>query len=722
MEKSAEVFSGVERIVEEIANLEKYVKTAFDTLDHQYQNYIAQINLLSELIEFQRKLIRFKSPEQAAHAIFTYINDHVPFDRGFIYFKISEEDDRYELITPEWEKTAAAQDILDEADISALINLIANRDMALLFSNVYEFQNGQMPWHKLRANSVILFPVRVRDQFLGFGLFIREKQPFSISHLSFINLNIGVFSLLLFQHYYFFRLKSRLFKQFKLKKILEEVKYAEYFEKGPLFIFTLDPRGIVLHTNAAALEKIELDEDVIVGEKFLNLLPPEHRKPFQNITNQMREGDVRFYKCPIISPAGTEFVLEFYITKMDLKERLTLMIIFAVDASREYHKEIQEKQKEVLDELGQLSQIMVGHLNNLLTILVPNVSLMKAHIAKDSELQKYLGIMEKHLNRTASFVQKFMNYDLQEIENGEFVNINEIIREIVAKLKEKFPETVAVRFSLDPSIPRIYVFPNRLQNLFKILAQNSLEAISGAGEITISTQLVQMKQSGLLLPHNFYLQEGTYVEIQFSDNGMGIDPRFLPHIFKPFFSTKVKNEGVGLGLFIAYHIVRDLKGEIFVKSKPNQGASFFIYLPIKGEREMHKMLPGMEEVLNQNPPAILVVDDEYNIRSMLKEILEMNGFLVYTAANGQEALNIFKKHHSEIELIVLDMVMPIMDGRQTFSEIKRLKPDQRFIIVSGYAEQRDLQEMLKKGAQAYLKKPFQIQEILNQVKTVLDTT
>ena len=210
------------------------------------------------------------------------------------------------------------------------------------------------------------------------------------------------------------------------------------------------------------------------------------------------------------------------------------------------------------------------------------------------------------------------------------------------------------------------------------------------------------------------------MELFVEDNGMGIDERVLPQIFKPFFSTKIRNEGVGLGLYIAYNIVKDMEGQIFVESQSGKGTKFFIYIPYKDESEMQQILPGMEEVVKEKTPTLLIVDDEYNIRSMLKEVFEMNGFSVYTAANGQEGVDIYREHLLEIDLVILDMVMPIMDGKKAFYEIKKMKDDQKVIIISGYAQREDLQEILRKGALAFMSKPFQIDAIVAKVKECLN--
>lgn len=176
---------------------------------------------------------------------------------------------------------------------------------------------------------------------------------------------------------------------------------------------------------------------------------------------------------------------------------------------------------------------------------------------------------------------------------------------------------------------------------------------------------------------------------------------------------------MGLGLFIAYNIVKDFEGEIFIHSKEDEFTRVHIFFPLQGERPMYDVVQRMEEKTAVQPVHILVVDDEYNIRVMLKEVLEMKQFQVSTASNGKEALEIFKKHVDDIELVILDMVMPIMDGYATFKEIKKIKPDQKVLIISGYAKRPSLDEILKAKSSAFMRKPFQIDEILFKVQEML---
>lgn len=221
----------------------------------------------------------------------------------------------------------------------------------------------------------------------------------------------------------------------------------------------------------------------------------------------------------------------------------------------------------------------------------------------------------------------------------------------------------------------------------------------------------------------FYLDAGNYVEISVYDNGCGIPEKNLYRIFKPFYSTRIKNEGVGLGLFIAYNIVNDMNGQIYVDSRLGEFTEIFIYLPVKEEKLMElnaKPKKGIFMEGKQTHPAVLIVDDEYNIRSMMQEIMEVYNLKVYTAGNGREGVGVFQQHQSEIDLVILDMVMPVMDGPATFDEIRKMNPEQKIFIISGYSQREDLEEMLRKGAVGFMRKPFQLKEIVNQIKKVLN--
>jgi CheY-like chemotaxis protein len=346
--------------------------------------------------------------------------------------------------------------------------------------------------------------------------------------------------------------------------------------------------------------------------------------------------------------------------------------------------------------------------------LLPTMNLFKNSI-KDNDLQQKFQKVEKSIQQTSDVVSDFFMNKRNENELRSEVNINDTILEALKELKKKLLQKIEIKYSFDPGVSKMMTYPIKIKNLIEIFSKNSVEAVGKEGFIKVSTKMRNLEKDSLLRPEMIFLRKGKYLEIIFEDNGIGIDSRILPQIFKPYFSTKIRNDVIGLGLFVAYNIERDLEGEIFVRSERYEYTKFFVYIPYKGDIEMQEVIPGMAEAIKERSPTVLVVDDEFNIRSMLKEVLEMNGYHVYTAANGQEGIDIFKKHAPQIDLIILDMVMPVMDGKQTFREIQKFKKDQKVIIISGYAKKEDLREILNKGALAFMSKPFQIDSIVEKV-------
>jgi signal transduction histidine kinase/CheY-like chemotaxis protein len=720
LKKNMQIFTEGPDMTDEIVKIEKSFTTALNTLQNYHKLYTGHIDLFSGLIDFQSKLGRSKSAPEVTKHLFTFIKNNIDFNHAFILLKLGELEQRYELIPDDHSKINFYKKFLSEDNVKIIKEVILSRELALLLDNINKDLREKIDWSPLLSQSAIIFPIRIRDQVLGFGLLSRQAGSFLLKDLSLINLINGLISLSIFQYFYISKLKSKLFKQFKMQKNYEEFKYSKFFKKSPLFIFTLNSQGDIIHSNGKNLSKLDLNEEFVIGENFFNLLPLEHRRPLQNIVSQMEEGSINFYQCPIKVSEHKEVFMEFYLTKMKIQESYPLSIIFAVDATQQYYKNLQSNRNEILDEITHFSIIINGYLDNLLAVLIPNIDLLKTKVEPTEQTKRIFRALDTSLGQTSRLVQKFLNYDLDDIENATSINLNETILSIINERQINIMDGVELNYALDPATPNLMIYPKRCKRLINILIQNAIEALPGRGYIKVSTRFLDMKNEGLVKPHSFYLRKGKYVELTVEDNGMGIDERVLPQIFKPFFSTKIRNEGVGLGLYIAYNIVKDMEGQIFVESRSGKSTTFFVYIPYKDESEIQQILPGMEEVVKEKAPTLLIVDDEYNIRSMLKEVFEMNGYSVYTAANGQEGVDIFREHLQEIDLVILDMVMPIMDGKKAFYEIKKIKDDQKVIIISGYAQREDLQEILRKGALGFMSKPFQIDAIVTKVKECLN--
>lgn len=720
LKNNPELFSEVAKIFEQIKQIEKYTNTAINTLQNYYFQFTRQVDILSSLIDFQTKINYAVSPNEIVNQIFSFLKENVPFQNAFLYLKLNETDQQYEILLDEERKRDEILAFLTNNNIQSITDLLSGRELGVLIGDINADTVKNLSWNALKAKSVILFPIRIKGKLIGFGLLVDGEKSLQLNHLSFINLVSGFISQTIFHHSYLSRLKQRLFKQFKVRRDFEDQGYAKYLEKGPLLILTLDSSGVIIHMNDQALKQVNSEED-LMGKKFLSLVQKDHRKGLQNLLSQMQEGDVKFYRTPVSLTPENEFVLELYFTKMELQNNFIMTIIFGVDITKDYYRNEQQSRNETLDEITRFSQIMNSYWDNFLKVLTPKMGFFKASLKQDDRMEKEFQMFERSVHQTSRLVKSFLEFDLNENEPLIQLNINDVIGDKLKELKQKTLKDIELKYSLDPGVPNMLSYPGKIKKLLDIFYQNSIEAIANNGYILISTRVVNVKEDSVLKPNVFFLHKGKYVEISFKDNGIGIDTRVLSQIFKPFFSTKIRNDGIGLGLFVAYNIVKDLEGEIFVRSKPSEFTEFFVYIPCKGDLEMHEILPGMAEAIKERSPTILVVDDEFNIRSMLKEVFEMNGYSVFTAANGKEGIDIFRKHSDQIDLIILDMVMPVMDGKSAFFEIKKLNKSQKIIIISGYAKKEDLREILDKGALAFMSKPFQIESIVEKVSEYLNS-
>lgn len=479
MEKSSEMFSELKDISEELEILKQYVKTTIETLENNFNSFVRQIDLLSELVDFQRNVTNLRNADQIIHTLFEFMQRNVNYDDGFLAFRIKETDEEFTLLSNRNDHLNAYRAFVRAPETGLLKSIIQNRDLAYMISNVRQFSNEQAHWNLLKARSVILFPIKIRSKPLGFGMLIRRQDSFDLKDLSFMNLIIGSISLIVYQHYYFTDLKARLFKQFRLTKILEDVKYTEYFEKGPLCIFTLDPRYVILHANTAALSRLKANEVTIVGENFLELIPKAHRNGLKLALDESPGREVKFYRCPIQFTNGLFPILEFHISGLELQNQFDLILVFAVDVTEEYYEELAIRRKEMMDELNQFSRILIGDYNNLLTLIVPNISLMRTSLNENNPLQSQLETMEKATKRSSSFIRKFLNYDLEEFEISEVSNPNNVIKSFIRSAKSKTPEEVDISFHLDAGVKEIEFYPLRIRRLLEILLDNSLNAVKG---------------------------------------------------------------------------------------------------------------------------------------------------------------------------------------------------------------------------------------------------
>jgi len=323
---------------------------------------------------------------------------------------------------------------------------------------------------------------------------------------------------------------------------------------------------------------------------------------------------------------------------------------------------------------------------------------------------KAADIIFKGAERASDLTKQLLGFARGGKYNPITLNINEIILEAVKVSEKIFEKKIKVKYDFEKSIKMINADKNQLNQVITNLIINARDAMPKGGAIYFSTEncLIDKVFDKIF----FKMEPGEYVKVSVPDTGTGMSDDVKKHIFEPFFTTKGEGLGTGLGLATVYGIVKNHKGYINVYSESGEGTNFTIYFPItKKEIEDGKKEP----VPLKGEGTILIVDDEESVRKMTDDMLVSLGYQVYSAKNGQEAIQIFEKSKNEIDLVLLDMIMPDMDGKKTFNKLKKIKPDVKVLLSSGFSKEGKAEEIIKDGVKGFIQKPYKMIELSNAI-------
>jgi two-component system, cell cycle sensor histidine kinase and response regulator CckA len=388
------------------------------------------------------------------------------------------------------------------------------------------------------------------------------------------------------------------------------------------------------------------------------------------------------------------------------------------DSSEESKLKKQVAQATKMQAVGQLAGGVAHDFNNILTGILGHCDLMlMRHTPGDSDYDDIQQI-RSNANRAAGLTRQLLAFSRQQTLRPQILQLPDIVSEISNLLKRLLGETVTLDIKHGRNLGAVRADPGQLEQVIVNLAVNARDAMPRGGTLTIQTYAVSTADVRRL--GSEILPIADYTALSVSDTGMGIPPELISKIFEPFFTTKEIGKGTGLGLSTVYGIVKQSGGFIFADSRPGEGASFVIYLPV--HRAEAAVAPA--PVIGKVKPAetwgtgkILLVEDEDMVRAVAERALARNGYTVTTAANGEEALAILQDQ-SDFDLLVSDVVMPVMDGPTLVRRARESLPDLPILFMSGYAEEQ-LRNMIDLDRIAFLPKPFSVQQLAESVRDVM---
>ncbi|MCL4537693.1 MAG: response regulator [Nitrospirae bacterium] len=501
---------------------------------------------------------------------------------------------------------------------------------------------------------------------------------------------------------------TRAIKDRELKLIESEKKIRDLFERVEHAIFRLDKDGNIVETNR------KFDELCGGTNRFCGLFSSnmEGLRLQKAISNGMKNSEER-----IIGSDGNELIVLMSVyPEFDEQGNITGFDGYFVDITEKKRLEETLIQTQKLDSLGMLAGGIAHDFNNILTGVLGYASLLKSTVSETDKTYKYIDTIEKSASRAANLAQQLLGF----ARKGKYImtklSINDLVKELASFVKETFDRSITIVLDCEENLPPVEGDSNQLYQAIMNLCINARDAMPEGGRLYIKTEYYLLHDEKVV--DFFQIPAGGYVRVSVTDTGVGMPPDVRKRIFEPFYTTKGIGKGTGLGLAMVYGIAKNHEGYITVYSEIGLGTTVRLYLP-KADGTVEEK--RRDRVMNERPRkgTILLVDDEEVVRELGKDILEAYDYEVLLAVHGNEGVRIFSENKDRINLVILDMVMPEKGGRQTFKEIRTLKPDAKVLICSGYGEEQYFYELFEAGAAGFLQKPFQHTELLSKVEDAM---
>jgi two-component system cell cycle sensor histidine kinase/response regulator CckA len=398
------------------------------------------------------------------------------------------------------------------------------------------------------------------------------------------------------------------------------------------------------------------------------------------------------------------------------------VLLLLKDNSEEAKLKRQVAQATKMQAVGQLAGGVAHDFNNILTAIIGHCDLMlMRHTPGDSDYEDIQQI-KSNSNRAAGLTRQLLAFSRQQTLRPQVLQLPDVVSEVSHLLKRLLGETVTLQVKHGRELGSVRADPGQLEQVIVNLAVNARDAMAGMGGGTLTIQTYAIAADQVAELGSDILPTADYTALSISDTGCGIPPSVLGKVFEPFFTTKEVGKGTGLGLSTVYGIVKQSGGFIFASSKVGEGTSFVIYLPVHREEKAAAVrapaLPVKAEE-TWGTGTVLLVEDEPMVRTVAERALTRQGYTVLTANNGEEALEIVGRGEP-IDLLISDVVMPVMDGPTMVREARKTRPDLPILFMSGYAEEQ-LRKSIDIDNVAFLPKPFSVQELSEAARKALAT-
>jgi len=487
----------------------------------------------------------------------------------------------------------------------------------------------------------------------------------------------------------------------RLKGLQSRATFATVLEVFPDPLLLVDKKGYICYANKNAKAQFETTKGFLVGEradKAIPGLPEDLVKKNGSFGGEINYKSNNDYKI---------FRVESFVVKEENDKGEWRAILFK-DVVKMKVSEEEELLRKRMESMGMLAGGIAHDFNNMLTGILGYSALMRKQLSSDAQLRRYAEAIEHSAQRASKLTRHLLNFSRRQKKSAGLVDINSLLDDVLFLLKESFYD-IQIEALLDGGLPHIKGDEAELQNVFLNLLVNAKDAMGGKGFLRVATSR-QDKAAGR-----------EFIRIEIEDTGKGIDEELRQKIFEPYFSTKKNLSNLGMGLYLVDKVVKDHGGFIEITSEKEKGTTFSLYLPVPSSRasggKPKKSAGGNEGIVTKK--TILIVDDEHLIRELLKSALAETGATLLEAENGEDALNIYKEHHDDIDLVILDVIMPGIKGDEVLRRIRNMGVEMKVIISSGFMSEEQRAKLKEYKVDGFLDKPFKDDDALSVIWEVL---
>jgi PAS domain S-box-containing protein len=500
---------------------------------------------------------------------------------------------------------------------------------------------------------------------------------------------------------------------------VSQEKYRRFFTETLTGYMCATPSGKLVECNPAFLRIMGFAN---VGDALgsnVRALYPSAAEYDAMIRRVRQKGHSSTDEGRLIRTDGTTLhVIKNVVGSRSESGELTELRTYIVDITRKKMLEDELRHAQKMENLGSLAGGIAHDFNNILAIISVHASILVRTKPQEEKVARSVEALRDASKRGAALARQLLTFARKQDVNFEPVDLNDILDDMVKLIGPTFPKTIAIHLEKDQQLPSILADSNQLQQVLMNLCVNARDAMASGGELTIRSSRVtrdDMKRRS----HN--ANEEEYVCLAVTDTGMGMDDATRSRIFEPFFTTKGVGKGTGLGLAVVYGIVKSHQGFIEVESEPGRGTTFRTYFQTA---RAHAEETGRDEEPVEHSArgveTILFVEDEPLLAVPLHDLLEEHGYRVITAQDGLEAVEMFRQHKDQIDIVISDIGLPKQNGWEAFLQMREIEPSINAILASGNFDLSKKEEMLDHGVSQFVQKPYVIEEVLGMVRNVLD--